>query len=157
MEEINQKDREINIKELEGEPADLNLAEVQEVEGQFEKRVIHAPDEYSLDISTVQAILEGFTEGALQNIIALSADKIRLYKVTLESIDLLSCSDIPAQYSKSFISGGRMRKGLGCSVQVFNCSANFDKSFILKFDFDSGALLACKELSFKNYIRKGST
>ena len=150
MEEQNPKEIKINIKELEGEPVDLNLSEIEEVEGLFEKRVIHAPDEFSLDKKIIKGILEGFTEGALKNIITLSQEKVRLYKVTEDSISLLSCSDLPHPLLKrGYISPTNFVRRPNCSVQVFGYSlAKKNKCFTLKFDHKSGALLDFEETEF---------
>ena len=119
MEEIDPEEIKININELEGEPFDLNFNEVQEVDGEFQKQVINSPDEYSLNSEKTQKfVLEGFTEGAIKNILTLSTQKIRLYKVTESSIDLLSCTEFQDHIkSKDIRENAVLNKSL-CSIQV---------------------------------------
>ena len=129
------KEVEINIKELDGDSVDLNLAELHEVQGQFEKRVISSPDEYSFDKNTKTSILEAFTEGALKNIIALSTEKIRLYKVTEDSIELLSCSSLPHALPETSWENLCILNGSNCSVQVFYSSEEKNQCMSLKFAY----------------------
>ena len=95
MEVKDSKETQIDIKKLPGEPVEIDLGQVEEVEGEFHTEYINAPEDCSFDFQACNAVVEGFTEGALKNIITLSKKKIRLYKVTEESIKLLSCSDLP--------------------------------------------------------------
>ena len=145
----NPKEIKINLNELGGDPVDINLGEIQEVEGEFDKRIIHAPDDYSLDYRTTKTILDGFTEGALKNIVTLSAEKVRLYKVTEDSITLLSCSSLPQKLAEIRTQKLNVVKGPNCSVQVFGYSKeDKNKTIVLKFDFKSGALLHSQEFEF---------
>ena len=137
----------LNIKGLPGEPTHLNLSNVPHIQGEFQKRGIKAPDNFSFDHQTVKAILEGFTEGALKNIITISEDKIRLYKVTLASIELLSISEIEFQVHNPSIVR-LISNSAECSVQLFQYTRQVNKSIIIRFDFRTGALLTCEEFVF---------
>ena len=114
MEERKPQELEFNIYELEGEPVRLNLGEKQEVEGEFEKQIIHAPDDFSFDEQTVKVVLDGFTQGALKNILTISREKIRLYKVTKDSIEIVSCSKQSTAQKAAFVAQKNT-----CSVQAF--------------------------------------
>ena len=145
MEEITPREIQINVNELVGEPVNLNLAEVQETEVEFEEQVIDAPSQYSLDGTTVQGILEGFTEGATKNILTLSTDKVRLYEVTQDKIKLLSCSILPQKLTKLNPNANFLQLD-SYSVQVFDCLKQSNHSIILKFDLKSGSLVDLKEI-----------
>ena len=156
MEEIKPKEKTLNIKDLEGETLDINLAQIQEIEGEFEKQVIHAPDEYSFDNDLFRAILDGFTEGALKNFITVSKEKTRLYKITQDSIKLLSCFKTPFNTSgRPLASFTAILNTSSCSLQIFPSfsekipvaqQTQNAKSFLLKFDFSTGALLKMEDL-----------
>ena len=148
MEEIsNHEEVKINIKELQGEPFDINLAEIEEVEGEFQKEVIHAPDEYSLGTKFFKALIDGITEGALKNLITISIEKIRIYKITQNSIKFLSCFNTPfeiVRWSRLNAIGNKS----DCSIQVFHHTSKNQKSTIMRLNPSTGALLDSKEVEF---------
>ena len=145
MEEITSyKEVKIDIGELEGEPFHLNLEEIQEVEGRAEKQIMPAPKHFSFDNSHFKGLLDGFTEGALKNFITISTEKIRLYKVTEDSIQLLSCFNTPFEIDDIFHLSV-IANQLDCSLQVFHYTQRTNKSIILRIDPTTGVLLSTKE------------
>ena len=141
MEEINPIEAEFNVKELEGELVNISLGELEEVEGGFQKEGFNAPDASSFDGGAGRAVFDGFTKGALKNIITLSREKIRLYKVTKDSIELLSCSEQPNVARSTFVLNQQT-----CSIQAFPYQENM--STILRFDPETGELLERREIEF---------
>ena len=142
---------DINLNQLEGGTVQIDLNRLQEEEDQFEIKVIHAQKEFSFGNLVYKKVVDGFTEGALKNIIVISESRIRLYMVTADSIDILSSSEIP----KGLIEGpfGTRRyesyhidpKNKG-QIQLFIFDGNL--SMIIKFDYKTGDLLELKPQTF---------
>ena len=159
MEEINLNESRINVKDLEGEPLDINLASIQEAEGLLGKELIHAHEEYSFDNELFKTVVDGFTEGALKDFITISEEKTRLYKVTEDSIKALSCFERPSETLRLAIQDYTViLNKQDCSIQVFHDLfyrkvpvVMLDKthcSYILKFDFKAGELVSTEEVAF---------
>ena len=159
MEESNLQEKVIYANELGGEPFNINLAEVEELEGQFVKEVVDSPDDYSFDNKLFKALLDGFTEGALKNFITIGTEKTRLYKITESSIKLLSCSKTPFNIGERPIEKSTLVLNKSdCSVQVFaylsekipvvRPADEKPQSYILRFDFSTGALIESSEAAY---------
>ena len=149
MEVFNPKEIKINIKkELEGELIDVDFNQIQELEGEFQKEVIREPEDLSFDRETKKVVLEGFTEGALKNILTLSKEKVRPYKVTKDSIELLSCSK-PVKCTSIGTSESCFPDSASCSVQIFPFKGK-TTGFILKFDSKTGELIEEQEFKFSD-------
>ena len=152
MEEISTQpeERKIDIAELKGEPVDFNPAQAEEIEGRFRKEFIHAPDDYTLDKTFSTRLLDGITEGALKNLITISKERIRVYKVTEDSIKLLSCFGTPFRIEGPRINAIQDIKAIAnksnCSIQVFHYSNKNNRTAILRLDPSTGGLIYAEEL-----------
>ena len=139
MEEINRtKETGININQLDGEPVDLSSAEIKQIEEEFPKEVINEPEDLSFDSWTDIFIFEGFTEGALKNILTTTRKSFRLYKVTKNSIEFLSRFEIPEGLERD--------SNLEYCIDQKTCSiriipAKSKKIFVLNLDIKTGKLL----------------
>ena len=136
---------ELDISEFNLGAVDPNLPHIDEIEGEFGKEAIINPKEVCFDTKASTAVLEGFTEGALRNIVTLSKNEIRLYKVTLSTIELLSCSKTGLDSSKFGVRSFHADKN-ECSVQVFEFKGN--QSTRLFFDYKTGKLLKEEKTEF---------
>ena len=151
----------MEIQQKTSEIIDLNDLEVREVleftpehyraelaQEFSQKEVIRAPDAVTLDKEPKLFILDGFTEGAIKNILTISRGNIvRLFKVTLDSIDLISYSELANDEAKETIQGQNFKfysmKAFqnihDCSVQLIPRESNL--SILLTFDQKTGGLL----------------
>ena len=102
----------------------------------------------TFDEESKPLVFEGFTKGALKNILSVSrAHKVRLYKVTHDSIDLLSYSEMQSNSVRELHKSSSFRyysiRGLldrhNTSIQL--TGSNTKQSIILKFDYQTGALV----------------
>ena len=141
----------IHLEELEGEAIDIDFQRAREdQEGQLlhrETETLHAPDYASFGAFPFIKIVDGFTLGAIKNMINISAEKVRLYEIKDRQINLLSCTDLPSEEIKSTISdsGFRLRFALithkqDTKIQIV--SGKGGKGFILRFSHQTGQLLS---------------
>ena len=160
METKNQPEK-VYFEDLEkGEIFQINFDEIREDNKQYEKKVIHAPDDFTFDQKPLTAILDGFTEGAEKNILSLSKQKIRLYKVTLESIKLLSCSEISSSEIRDALSRNIFERNtliqepkIKLLGRIRFISTTAEELLTLKFDIKTGELL---EAEISNFESKSS-
>ena len=78
MEEKRENEIRIRVSKRGGRVFNLNLDGTEEREGEFEKVVINEPEDLSFSKSTGRVIFEGFTEGAIKNLLTLTKKRIRL-------------------------------------------------------------------------------
>ena len=149
MEEENDNEitTKIDIEALDPQTAELNIDETTGEELiRFERREVQAPPDMVFKGSTYFTVLEGFTAGALKNLISFTVDRIRLYEVTIDSIRLISCSKIPEGKPKKLLNDHTLRYALtmipcseSCSIQILPYTGN--RSAFLVFDPVSGELI----------------
>ena len=145
MEEISQEKIQkttINIQDLESEAIDLHLGEVEQREGEFRSTKIKAPEDMTFDPTAKRVTLEGFTEGAIKNILMISNELLRVFRVTEGSIELVSCFPTPS-CSFDLREAKYISNQQKCSFQAFPEKGN--STLIIKLDSASGALLDARE------------
>ena len=149
MESGNHQESAIDIRELEGEPLDIEERDFEGVETEFKREKITIPEHMGRTFSNAE-VVQGFTKGAIKNIISLSETKIRLFEVTTDSINLLSCTEVEskelAELLKKMIT---MRPRLLKNTKSGSTEAQFlfrtlKDTARLRFDNQTGKLLQAK-------------
>ena len=147
MESVKHKQESVKVNELEGEPVEIDLNRVREVEVELQKQVIEFPGGAVQTFTRVTKILEGFTEGALKNIITVSERFIWLYSVTLDAITLLCCTEIEGDRVKRFFKKNLLTANQSILLHRSKSSivqlifGNLGKTVTLKFCGKNGKLL----------------
>ena len=142
----------LNLADLEGEEVNFNLEELRQNPGEFQKALIQAPDHLAFDPDRYLKVTEGFTPGALKNLVTISKTRIRVYAITETSIKFISCSDLPQDVSeKIFHRSYKSYSNLifsksTSSLQFIDGDSN--SSILLKLDPDEGKLVFSKKIIF---------
>ena len=132
---------QININKLGGDPVELNSIKRQQPETEFPKEAIKNPEDLTFDPSTKKLILEGFTQNAAKNILTISKDALRLYRVNKDSIDFQSCFKIPRNdFFLITESSTHNVDKKSCSVQLFPLEG-YRRSVVLEFDYKNGKFI----------------
>ena len=145
---INLNDLDVN-EVLDFNP-DHDEAEIDQTFSQVVKA--QAPDSMTFCGDSTLFVLDGFTQGAIKNLLRVSKGHIvRLYSVTLDSIDVLSHSELATEEVKLILKS-RLQNGSqntssmeaiqnihDCSVQLIPMQSNL--SILLTFNQKTGSLL----------------
>ena len=144
--EIGPSQETLDFNTLKGKPLKIEYKKIELQEGSFQKSIIKCPQGVSFSSHNHIGVVEGFTEGAVKNLITITKQKIRLYRVGLDSINFLSCSDLPegdfSQLNKHMnISNGCTFFSEPSTQTVRILPRKAIKSFALQFDYKTGILL----------------
>ena len=145
-------ERTINLAKLTGEELQVELEELREKRGRFQKIEIEAPEDITFQDGRYLKVVEGFTPGAAKNIISISKKKLRVYSVTGDSIRLINCSEVPREageviFSKEFIFYQNLIfNKWGPSIQFIAGKSN--QSLVMKINSTTGEILETKKLTF---------
>ena len=150
----------INLEDLTGHGSAIQLDD-RRPDGQSLDRVkiFHSNSTALCQNFQFVEIVNGFTPGALKNIIALSERKLRVYAVTKNQISFLSCSDLPEEISKplynkeSSLLTTMNFSPKNSTIHIFSTPKNFYKFFYrIKLCSLTGKILNTDQIKW-SYIK----
>ena len=150
--QTNQYQEEIlNLADLKGEEITFNLDQIRENPADVQKTGLKAPEDLSFDYYRELKLVEGFTPGALKNIITITKENLRVYGVSESKIWFISSSEVPEEVKKVLFP----RRFSGWTSLLFNShntSLQFffrapTDSFILTLDPETGKLIGSEKIS----------
>ena len=119
----------------------------------FINKEIKSPAHMSFDIENYFEVVNPFTEGAIKNMVCISRQYIRLYKITTSSIELISRSELPAATS-DLIFGFKYKQGssvlsdpVHSSIQII--AGELNKATIIRFHRETGSLQTIENKDFE--------
>ena len=147
----------LNLEGFHGEELTVNLGELRQNPTNPEKELLQAPEDITFNYGRNLQLVDGFTPGALKNIITLTAKKLRVYGVSETKIWFISCSDIPKELQKGLAKinlnsylNNILFHPLNCSIDVI--SKKGKSNYILKLNPEDGRLAQIRETAPFAYI-----
>ena len=160
----------INLGALKLADVDFEFRELgkQPVDKELTKVVIRAPEHptFKFDHNIIERrvdaflrIVEGFTLGALYNMIIVTRNQLRVYAATQDKITFLSCSEIPEPISTfvvsysypSWLSVLVTKKRSTIQLLITDCETN---RMVMELHPETGKFLSVRTPSFYNFDHK---
>ena len=155
------QNEDINLEELEVEGDILSLPRHPIDPAKLEEVLVEAPESSTFDKDRYLLVSQGFTPGAVQNLITISRHALRVYSVTNTSITHSSCLKIPEKVSKVLFlqksKSGRVINSIASAktLKLF-FQRYFSKNMIFSIEVEqkTGKMLQFRELDLtksRNY------
>ena len=142
------EEESINLEELSLGGEVLNIQLDYMTPGQFEKTLVEAPEGITLQKDRYLKVIEGFTPGAVKNIITIARHKIRVYAVTGTKIEFTSSSGLHKEaseliFEESFKSGSVIAfRKKATTIQLL--SGSDFRSLALKLHPETAVVVDCR-------------
>ena len=96
-EQFSYQEEILNLQEVLSSQPNTDISQLlqQPSAGELQRTTIEAPEGMTLRSDRYLKVVDGFTPGALKNIITISRQSLRVYRVSESKISLFSSSDLP--------------------------------------------------------------
>ena len=155
----NQYQEEIlNLADLKGEEIDFNLEQIRQNIADVHKATIQAPEDLTFDYYRHIELVDGFTPGALKNIIIFTKVRLRVYGVSESKIWFISSSEVPKEVTQTLFPRvfpswtSTLFNSHNTSLQFFFNQEN--DTLILKLDSESGKLTETETSNSFTHLRE---
>ena len=146
----------IDLEELPPEKDKFEDLLNQENSKNYQERRIGSVEDLTFQMERSLEVVEGFTPGAIKNIITISREFLRVYAVTESKINFLSCSEIPQTalnfiFSRDFKEAKFITYRIQESTQTLEVLLDLNKRFfILNLSKITGKIINFTETQLTN-------